>query len=375
MAARVLIAGGGTGGHLVPALNLAAALRRADPACELLMVGAERGVEARILPTTEYSYRLLPSEPLHRHRPWRNWRLLASAPSVAAGLAKTFRDFRPDLVVGTGGYASAPALAYAVAGRRRTAIQEQNAYPGLATRLLAPHVDALHLGYPEAAEHLRPSKRAKIRFHGNPVAPAGEAAPTSDFAWPDGPTIVVTGGSQGAVGLNRMLLSDLAAASRWPAGATMVWISGHRHVEAVSASVRGTAWADRIRVVPWVDALGARLMRGGAALAISRAGAMTCAELAAAAVPACLVPLPGSAADHQVRNARALEASGAARVFPQDATSPGALWTAVLEILESPDVRAKMSRAMGSRGRPDAADRIAADLLGMIGGGGSRADG
>jgi UDP-N-acetylglucosamine--N-acetylmuramyl-(pentapeptide) pyrophosphoryl-undecaprenol N-acetylglucosamine transferase len=362
MGTRVLIAGGGTGGHLVPALNLAAALRRAEPTCELLLVGAERGVESRVLPTSGYPYRLLPMQPLRRRRPWENWRLLASLPGVFRGVAAAFRQLDPDVVVGTGGYASAPPLAWAIAGRRPTAIQEQNAWPGLVTRLLAAHVDQIHLGYPEAAGHLKPGRATRIETHGNPVAaPTTGSATARDFPWPAGRIVLVTGGSQGARDLNDLLLRDLATASSWPNGTTLVWIAGPAHVDAVSAAVRGTPWADRIRVVPWVDGLGAQLSRVD--LAVARAGAMFSAELAAAGVPALLVPLPTSAGDHQRHNARALEDAGAALVFEQDNTSPGAVWDAVVEILGAPSKRAAMAQRMARRGRPDAADRIAADLL------------
>lgn len=368
MASRILIAGGGTGGHLVPALNLAAALRRAEPECELLLVGAERGVERRVLPTSGYAHRLLPMQPLERSRPWRNWRLLTSAPAVLRGVAEAFRTVRPDVVVGTGGYASAPVLACAIATRRPTALQEQNAWPGLVTRLLAGRVNQIHLGYPEAADRLKPGRSTRVEVHGNPVASPTEPASAEPgraegFQWPAGRIVLVTGGSQGARGLNEMLQRDLAAAEAWPDATTLVWISGPTHEDAVSAAVRGTPWADRIRVVPWIDDLGARL--GRVDLAIARAGAMFSAELAASGVPALLVPLPTAARDHQRHNAEALEAAGAALVLEQHNTAPGALWYAVLEIMGAPAKRNAMAGRMAERGRPDAADRIAADLLSL----------
>jgi UDP-N-acetylglucosamine--N-acetylmuramyl-(pentapeptide) pyrophosphoryl-undecaprenol N-acetylglucosamine transferase len=379
MASRILIAGGGTGGHLVPALNLAAALRRAEPACELLLVGAERGIENRVLPTSGFAYHLLPMQPLARSRPWRNWRLLTSGPAVFRGIGAAFRELKPDVVVGTGGYAAAPALAYAIAARRPTVLQEQNAWPGLVTRLLAPHVDQIHLGYPEAARRLKPGRATQVCTHGNPVTPptlpgaAGLPGPDG-FDWPAGRIVLVTGGSQGARALNEMVLRDLSATGAWPEATTLVWIAGPAHQEAVTAAVRGTPWADRIRIVPWIDRLGAQL--GRVQLAIARAGAMFSAELAAAGVPAVLVPLPGAAGDHQRHNARALEKAGAALVFEQDNTAPGTLWSAVVEILGARAKREAMAARMAERGHPDAADRIAADLLSLArrGRGGSHAD-
>lgn len=374
MPSRILIAGGGTGGHLVPALNLAAALRRAEPGVELLLVGAERGVERDVLPTAGYDYRLLPMQPLSRHRPWRNWRLVTGTPAVLRGVAAAFRDLRPDLVVGTGGYAAAPALAWGIASRLPIALQEQNAWPGLVTRLLAPQADQVHLGFPEAAERLRPGRSTSVRTHGNPVA-LPERGPSRDgFEWPAGRIVLVTGGSQGARGLNELLQRELSSATAWPDATTLVWIAGPAHVESVSAAVRGTAWADRIRVLPWIDRLGARL--GRVDLAIARAGAMSTSELAAAGVPALLVPLPTAAADHQRRNAQALEDAGAALMFEQGNTAAGSLWSAALDVMASHGKREAMSERMARRGRPEAADRIAADLLALAarGRGGRNAD-
>lgn len=361
MAIRVLITGGGTGGHLYPALNIAAALRRADPACELMLVGAERGIESRILPESSYAYRLLPMQPLRRSRPWRNWRLVASVPRVLAGTAEAFRFAKPHVVVGTGGYASAPVLAYAIAARVPAVLQEQNAFPGLVTRLLAPHAAQLHLGYPEAAEYLKPGEATRVESHGNPVAVPDPLSLPDAFDWPAGRVILVTGGSQGARGLNDRLLAELSSASRWPDGVTMVWVTGPAHEKAISAVVRGSSWADRIQVVSYIESLGHQL--GGVSLAISRAGAMSTSELAAAGVPAILIPLPSSAGDHQRTNASALAAAGAALVFEEAAPERGELWSAVLALMGPGGRLQAMSDAMRSRGRADAADRIAADVL------------
>ncbi|MDX1577387.1 MAG: glycosyltransferase, partial [Gemmatimonadota bacterium] len=176
---RILLAGGGTGGHLYPALNIAAALRRVEPSAVCSFLGSRRGVEARVLPESDYAYRLLPLQPLYRHRPWRNWRLLVSAPAVVAGVRGAFRDFRPSIVVGTGGYVSGPALAWARIRGIPTAIQEQNAAPGLVTRLLASRVDQIHLGYPEAAPPRNAGAAAGVYTLGKTVAGGGE---TEDVA-------------------------------------------------------------------------------------------------------------------------------------------------------------------------------------------------
>ena len=359
---RVLLAGGGTGGHLYPALNLARAMRRLDPAVRLAFIGASRGIEARVLPESGYEYRLLPMQPLHRSRPWRNWRLLTSTPSVLRGLSRAFADWDPHLVVGTGGYASGPALLWAIRRGTRTALQEQNAEPGLVTRLLAPRVDQVHLGYPEAAGRLRVGANTRVFTYGNPVAIESASRP---YAWPEGRVLLVTGGSQGALGLNRRLLEDLAAATGWPEGASLVWATGPAHRDRVAEAVARLPFADRIRVEPFIADLGAQLER--VSLAISRAGAMFLAELQAAGVPAVLVPFPGAGA-HQVTNARAVEAAGAAIMRLEPELKPGELWELVLGLLGDEGRLAAMAEAAGERGAPDAAERIAFELLRLAAG-------
>lgn len=369
MGARVLIAGGGTGGHLVPALNLADALRRTDPSTEVFYLGARRGLEARVLPGRDLPYRLLPMQPVHRSRPWRNWRLLATAPAVAWGTARTFRSFRPDLVVGTGGYAAAPALAWAILTGRPTALQEQNARPGRVTRLFAPRVGQLHLGFPEAEQTLSPGPTTEVFAIGNPVAVGQESSGTG-YPWPEGRVVLVAGGSQGARGINERLLADLASIRTWPEGTTLVWIAGPEHASDLERRAAGLPWAERIRVEPWIEDLGAQL--GRVSLAIGRAGAMFVSELAAWGVPAVLVPFPGAADAHQSANARVLEEAGAAVVREERDLTPGELWTLAAGIVADGPRLARMSTAARGRGAPDAADRIAGELLRLAGAGAER---
>lgn len=376
-APRILIAGGGTGGHLYPALNLAAALTRAAPEARLLLLGARRGVEARVLPESGWRHRLLPLEPLHRSRPWRNWRLLWTTPSVLRGLRSVFRELDPHLVLGTGGYAAGPAVLWGRLTGRRTAVQEQNAEPGLVTRLLAGRVDQLHLGYPEAAQRLRPGRRTELFSYGNPVDPAigrgpdatgPDAARTdaarTDFNWPPGRTVLVTGGSQGARGLNDRLLADLEAEAPWPPDVRMVWIAGPAHHPEVAKRAGRLPRADRIRVVPYLEGLGRQLPR--VSLAIGRAGAMFVSELSAAGVPAVFVPFPAAAGGHQAANARAVVEAGAAVMREEAELRPGELWSLAVKILTDEERRRRMAAAARARGAPDAADRIAAELLRLV---------
>ena len=369
MAYRILLSGGGTGGHLVPALNLAAALRRAAPEVQVVLVGARRGIEADVLPDSGWDYRLLPLEPLYRSKPLRNWRLLTSAPAVLGGLSRVFSELRPQLVVGTGGYASGPAVAWGVARGVTTAIQEQNAMPGLVTRALAPRVDQIHLGYPEARARIRPGRDTQVFELGNPVSTGPVTQP---FDWPQGRVVLAFGGSQGARAVNDLLLDGLAQIPTWPADVTLVWVAGPANQESVAARVRQTSGLARIRVVPFIPELGGQLDR--VSLAVCRSGAMTCAELSAAGVPAILVPLPSSAGDHQRFNAIAMVSAGAALMREESSVTGADLWGDVLALLDDASRLSQMAAASRGRGRPDAADRIAAELIGLAARAGDRAD-
>lgn len=363
MSARVLLTGGGTGGHLYPALNLADALRRADPDTELLYVGSRRGLEARLLPGRDLEHRLLPVGPLHRRRPWRSWRTVVGAPLAAAGALSAVRSFRPDVVVATGGYASGPAALAAVLLDVPLALQEQNAAPGLVTRWLARRADQIHLGFPEARDALRTGPGAEVFAHGNPVARPGTGVPTIE--WPEGRVLLVAGGSQGARGVNRLLLEDIRRLQAWPTDLSVVWIAGREHADELAEEVTRLPWGDRVRVVPFVEELARQLDR--VTLAVGRAGAMFVSELAAAGVPSILVPFPAAAGGHQRANAAAMAEAGAAVVREEVELGSGQLWNLAAHLLGDPARLVRMAEAAERRGAPQAADRIARDVLRLAG--------
>ncbi len=376
MGYRAIIAGGGTGGHLYPALNLAEALRRsATDEIEILLVGARRGIEARVLPERGVAHRLLPLEPLRRSRPWRNWRLLPSAVAASREIRRLLDTFAPHLVVGTGGYAAGPVVGWAVAGGLATALQEQNSYPGLTTRWLAPYVDQLHLGYEEAMKNLWPGPDTLVRVHGNPISwpgfPPDPDSVRSELGLAPGRVVLVVGGSQGALPLNEALIAAIerVAAGELPAlppDVQLLWSTGPSHHADVSRRVGLTDDQIRVRTVPYVSEMDKAL--AVTTLAVSRAGALTLAEFCAWGIPSVLVPLPHATADHQLRNAQALEAAGAAVVL-EEATAreaPERLWHAIVELLNTPWELEAMGQASLARGNPSAADEIAADLWRLL---------
>jgi UDP-N-acetylglucosamine--N-acetylmuramyl-(pentapeptide) pyrophosphoryl-undecaprenol N-acetylglucosamine transferase len=371
---HVLFAGGGTGGHLYPALALATALREARPDVAIHFAGARRGVEARVLPEQGVPHTLLPLEPLRRERPWQNWRLVPAGLQSLRGLARLFRSFRPQLVVGTGGYASGPACAWALLRRVPVAVQEQNSYPGLTTRLLARWARQVHLGFPEAAAHFRPGRRTEVFTLGNPIRPPDPQLDrtASRLAFglaPESLVALIVGGSQGARAINEALITAVERVDRGelpPAnrGLQILWATGPAHFDAVSARLSALGDASWVRAVAYIDDMPAAL--AAADVAVSRAGAMATAELLAWGIPAVLVPFPYAAANHQAHNAAALADAGAATNLPEPQLTAERLWSELLTLAADGARRAEMAGRARERARPHAARDIAERLLTLV---------
>ena len=200
-APRFLFAGGGTGGHLYPALALAAAVQAERAGTEVHFVGALRGVEARVLPQQRVPHTLLPLQPLFRDRVWRNWKVPFALGSSFAGLASLFRRFRPQVVVGTGGYACGPACFYAVLRGRPMALWEGNSFPGMSIRLLSRWARQVHLGFPEARKYLKPGRATQVFDLGNPIRPPDRSLDRAECRRgfglaAEGTLVLVVGGRQ-----------------------------------------------------------------------------------------------------------------------------------------------------------------------------------
>jgi UDP-N-acetylglucosamine--N-acetylmuramyl-(pentapeptide) pyrophosphoryl-undecaprenol N-acetylglucosamine transferase len=359
---RILIAGGGTGGHLMPALAIASAIRERLPEIEPVLVGAVRGVEARILPTREFRFHLLPAEPIHRKAWWRNARWPFIAGRLLREVALVFEEERPLAVLGTGGYASAPVVWWATRHRTPTAIQEQNAYPGLATRWLSRRVRHVYLGLPEARRLLRFGRKTTVFDTGNPILPpirARRAEALTRFGL--GPTqrvVLVTGGSQGALAINRAVAGWLDAGGA--GDAAVLWVTGRGTHEEFARFHRPPA----VQVIDFLDP-----MADGYAVAdlvVSRAGMITVAELCAWGLPSILVPLPTAAADHQTHNARVLAEAGAALLLAQNELTPAKLGELIDRLLSDRGINSAMAARALARGRPAAADEIVSNFSTLL---------
>ncbi|MDH5491493.1 MAG: undecaprenyldiphospho-muramoylpentapeptide beta-N-acetylglucosaminyltransferase, partial [Myxococcales bacterium] len=308
MIERVLVAGGGTGGHLFPGLAVVEELRRRSPDLEVLFIGTERGIEARILPKMGERLECLEVSPLKGRGPAELLQSLGKLPRALLRAGKLVRAFRPDLVIGVGGYASGPVLAAASAMGIPTAILEQNARVGLTNRMLAPLVGRAYLSFPESQSELR---AARVRLLGNPVRRAFVRTARQASADPEGfearsRRVFVLGGSQGAKILNERIPEVLRLARL--EGLTILHQTGAAMRDAVEA--RYAELGLEAEVVSFVDEMA--LAYAESALVIARAGATTLAEVCAIGRPSILIPYPHAADDHQTKNAEALEAAGAA---------------------------------------------------------------
>lgn len=361
---NVLFAGGGSGGHLYPALAIARAMVAADSRITPFFVGAERGIERNILPETEFEHELLDLHPLYRSEPWRNWKTLRASTGSWRRIARIVAERSPRALVATGGYAAGVALG--VASRRRIpiVIQDQNSVPGLTVRWFAPRAAQLHLGFPEAARALRLRSHTQVFDSGNPIAPPipmnerpskTKAAAVWGFNDISAPTLLIFGGSQGAEGINKVVAKWLPRVGK---EIRVIWATGPANFGKYARHEKAT-----VRVVPYISDMATAYC--AVDLALTRAGAMTTAELSAWGIPAVLVPLPTAAADHQTQNARAIAGSGAAVMIQQDALTPESLGATVTRLANDAAIRDEMREKTLKRARPDAAQEIAAKILGM----------
>lgn len=369
----VLFSGGGTGGHLYPALALADALVALRPDVRPFFVGSERGLEARVLAERGVPHALLTVRGLARGALLSNWRV---GPALVRALLQAHRVYRrldPVLSVVTGGYASGPSGLVAAVRGVPLVVQEQNSVPGLTTRLVARSARQIHLAFPEAAARLPARARPRVRLSGNPIQPPvpidrTEARRAFGLAR-ESFTVLVLGGSQGSAALNAAVLD---AVRLHPEGAVdgsrvaleLLWSTGTAHAVGVNealAELGAPSWVhalDYVRDMP--PALAA------ADLAVSRAGAMATSEFLSWGLPALLVPLPSAAADHQSCNAVALAAAGAALHLPEAELSGERLWSAITALALDRGRLAELRAAARARGRPDSAHRIATALVELL---------
>jgi UDP-N-acetylglucosamine--N-acetylmuramyl-(pentapeptide) pyrophosphoryl-undecaprenol N-acetylglucosamine transferase len=326
---RYLISGGGTGGHIFPALSIANALRRRDPECEILYVGALGRMEMERVPAAGYRIIGLPVAGFDRKRLWRNVKVLWKLWQSMRLARRTVRDFKPNAAIGVGGYASGPTLKAAQKAGVPTLIQEQNSYAGVTNKLLAQGAAAICTAY-EGMQRFFPAD--KIHLTGNPVRAdllqctltRAEAKSQLGFSH-ERPLVLVLGGSLGARTINESVAASLQVIAA--SGASLLWQTGKLYVDEFSPMVANEPTAKASAFITDMA-----VAYRAADLVVSRAGAGTISELQLLGKAAVLVPSPNVAEDHQRKNAEALSSRGAA-VMILDADSRTQLAPAVSALL------------------------------------------
>jgi len=356
---RIVIAGGGTGGHLYPGIAVARELRRRIPEAVVTFAGTARGIESRVVPREGFELDVLRSAALKSVSPAAVVRGVALLPVSGADAWRIVSRRRPQLVIGVGGYSSGPVVLVAALRRVATMLLEQNAVPGFTNRMLAPFVSAAAVTFESTATFF--GRRGFVA--GNPVRPEFFEPPPASAAGSGGPPrVLIFGGSQGAHAINLAMVEAAPKLAAHRGGLAITHQTGERDLERVRDAYR-TAGLDA-RVEPFLYAMDREMK--AADLVVCRAGATTIAELTAAGRPSVLIPLPTAADDHQRKNAEALAADGAADLLPQAELTGNRLATVIAALADDVERRRLMSEAARRLARPDAAGAIVDRALGLL---------
>jgi len=362
---RIIISGGGTGGHIFPAISIANAIRTLRPDAEILFVGAEGRMEMHRVPAAGYKIVGLPIEGFSRKNPLKNIRVLWKVWKCQRMARKIINEFKPGAVVGVGGYASGPTLKTAAQMGIPTLIQEQNSYAGVTNKLLAKSASKICVAY-EGMERFFPAN--KILMTGNPVrqsltethlTPA--EARTRMGLDPELPTLLIIGGSLGARTINESVLNSLRLIER--THMQVLWQTGKYYSHYIASTLERQGKPKNLMVTDFIADMDAAY--AAADLVISRAGASSISELCLLGKPCILVPSPNVAEDHQTKNARALTERNAA-LFMNDAYASTQLMPLAVVTIGNAEKLHTLSNNIKQLALPDSAQKIAQEVLKLI---------
>jgi UDP-N-acetylglucosamine--N-acetylmuramyl-(pentapeptide) pyrophosphoryl-undecaprenol N-acetylglucosamine transferase len=353
---RIVIAGGGTGGHLYPGIAVARELRRRLPEVVVTFAGTDRGIERTVVPREGFELDVLRSAGLKGMSIGSFARGLSLLPASGIDAWRIVSRRKPHLVIGVGGYSSGPVVLVAATRRIATMLLEQNAIPGFTNRTLAPFVTGAALTFEATLSYF--GRRGFVT--GNPVRPEFFDATPAPIGGP--PRILIFGGSQGAHAINMAMVEAATRLAAHPGGLAITHQTGERDLERVRAGYRDARV--EARVEPFLFAMDREMK--SADLVICRAGATTLAELTAAGRPSILVPLPTAADDHQRKNAEVLERAGAAELLEQSQMTGERLAARIVALASDPARRGRMSEAARGLARPGAAAAIVDKALELL---------
>ncbi len=360
---KILFAGGGTGGHLYPAVALCEEFinQLGKENVTVLFIGSHYGIEKRIVPKLGYPFQPIWIRGIQRSFTWTAIKVNLLAPfRIITSFLQSYRSikkFAPDLAIGTGGYASGPAISVAGMIGIPVFLQEQNVYPGVTTRMLAKYAKTIYVSYSDSKKYLE-----NIKALGTPLRISLQQQDLSEslrkFALSNQKqTIFVFGGSQGSRAINDFLLQNIEAIAK-ATNTQFIWQTGKRDFEEI---IKTHGQNPYLKIQPFIDAMD--YAYSAADLVICRSGALTLAELCLFSKASILIPLPTAAGNHQEQNARSLEKKNAAVVILQKELSQRTLIEKINTILGNPEIKKNMERAAGENAKPSAATSIVTDII------------
>ena len=367
---RIIMSGGGTGGHIYPAITIIRALQKEIPDCEVLFIGTQHGLESDIIPKEGFAFSTIDVRGFERRLSVNNVQTVLKTMGSVWKSRQIIRNFKPDIVIGTGGYVCGPVLLAASMMGIPTMIQEQNVIPGITNKILARFVDKIAVGYEAAGTYF--SNRDKIFVSGNPIRPEVLSASREDGIRalgldPTKPTILISGGSRGAHSINQAMV-EVYQQFAGKQDLQLLHVTGQSEYNGIVGNLKqcgiDTTQLGNIIIKPYLYNMPQAL--AVADLAIFRAGAIGLAELTARGIPAILIPYPYAAENHQEFNARVMERQGAAVVIPDVELNGARIFAVINELVNSPQKLAAMGAASKKMGCPTAAERIAKMALTMM---------
>ncbi|GAB1475182.1 undecaprenyldiphospho-muramoylpentapeptide beta-N-acetylglucosaminyltransferase [Bacillota bacterium] len=357
---RVIMSGGGTGGHIYPAIAIADKIKRKNPNSSILFVGTEKGMESRLVPENGYEISYISAGGLNRKNLFKNLGTMRDLMKGCSQAGRILADYRPDLVIGTGGYVSVPVLWAAVRKKVPVYIHEQNAFPGLANRMLGRYAKKIFISFPESERYFK--QKDRVLLTGNPVRKEFILSGIVDYRSKHGigPAefmVLSFGGSRGAEKINQSVLA-LAESLSKIAGIKLIHITGTRYFEEFRKKLNERAAGNEgsITVLPYTDVMHEYML--AADLVICRSGAITVAELTACGKPSILIPSPNVTANHQYHNAKSIADGGGGILIEEKELTEEKLTGAVMRLINNREALNTMAAASSSLGRTDGADAI-----------------
>lgn len=354
---KLMVAGGGTGGHIYPALALIERLKQLDPTTQVLYIGTTRGLENKIVPKAGLELRTMEMQGFKRSLSFSNVKTIYLFLKSVQTAKKWLKEFRPDVVLGTGGYVSGAVLYAAAKMGIPTVIHEQNSVVGVTNKFLSKYVDEIAISF-QAAKSQFPGD--KVTLTGNPRAQQVAMHDQTDYSWTaDGlkdnvPTLMIFGGSQGAPKINQSVVEAIPEFNQ--RHYQVIFATGQKRYDQVMTALDGVTLSDNVKVVPYIDDMQKKLPHVD--VLVSRAGATTIAEVTALGLPTIMIPSPYVTANHQVKNAQALVDQGAAEMILEDQLNGASLLDAADRLMLDERLRRQMAGKSAKLGHPHAADEL-----------------